>query len=406
MKLKVVFWALGACLAWTPALADSIKVGGVFHKDVYIVTKPQYYLVHFPNEGRVEKISRARRDVETPVIDSDAAAREAIRVRYDARRAEVEGALKSVPDEAVELDTETFLQKEALVDVAVFETQFDHWRGLSEVQQDGILREILNLSASKEAKWAGEQSTIQSRLSGLDAAKAERESALAVARSKRDATIEDAKRDSAAGIFMEEYEKSILRRQMGNSNYIHEHWLEAAETEAEIESRRMRAANEAYGKEADAHKSVIDEVESAITQQERDAQAVENKGKDAARRYGAYLDRIDGLILASQEGYEPGLEFKPLESWQAVGDKRTPEVVIETSLWRLQCERADFGLDGDFAITVYDAETDAPFTRMADKDFLKMRSRIFERPGRYYFVVEQDANQIPYELTVSTVKVE
>jgi hypothetical protein len=370
---------------------------------VYIISKPQHYFVHFPEEGRVEKISRARRDVEAPMIDSDASAREALRARYEARRAEKDSALEAVPEEAVELDTEAFLQKEALVEGAIFESQFEHWRGLSEVQQDGILREILNLSASKEAKWAGEQSTIQSRLSGLDAAKAERETDLAVAQSKRDATIEDAKRDSAAGIFMEEYEKSILRRQMGNSNYIHEHWLEAAETEVEIESRRMRAANEAYGKEADAHKAVIDEVESAITQQERDAQAVENKGKDAARRYGAYLDRIDGLILASQAGYEPGLKFNVLETWQSDGDKKTPTVLIESSLWRLHCEREDFGLDGDFAITVYDAETDTPFTRIADKDFLKMRSRIFERQGKYYFVVEQDSDRIPYELTVSAV---
>jgi hypothetical protein len=165
----------------------------------------------------------------------------------------------------------------------------------------------------------------------------------------------------------------------------------------------MRAANEAYGKEADAHKAVIDEVESAITQQERDAQAVENKGKDAARRYGAYLDRIDGLILASQAGYEPGLKFNVLETWQSDGDKKTPTVLIESSLWRLHCEREDFGLDGDFAITVYDAETDTPFTRIADKDFLKMRSRIFERQGKYYFVVEQDSDRIPYELTVSAV---
>jgi hypothetical protein len=403
MKAIISMLTIGLCLITVPISADSIRVGGVLHKNVYIISKPQHYFVHFPEEGRVEKISRARRDVEAPMIDSDASAREALRARYEARRAEKDSALEAVPEEAVELDTEAFLQKEALVEGAIFESQFEHWRGLSEVQQDGILREILNLSASKEAKWAGEQSTIQSRLSGLDAAKAERETDLAVAQSKRDATIEDAKRDSAAGIFMEEYEKSILRRQMGNSNYIHEHWLEAAETEVEIESRRMRAANEAYGKEADAHKAVIDEVESAITQQERDAQAVENKGKDAARRYGAYLDRIDGLILASQAGYEPGLKFNVLETWQSDGDKKTPTVLIESSLWRLHCEREDFGLDGDFAITVYDAETDTPFTRIADKDFLKMRSRIFERQGKYYFVVEQDSDRIPYELTVSAV---
>lgn len=131
--------------------------------------------------------------------------------------------------------------------------------------------------------------------------------------------------------------------------------------------------------------------------------AVENKGKDAERRYGAFLARMDELMLASRADYKPGLTFNVLESWQGEGNKRTPTVTIESPVWRLICKRDDFGITGDFAITVYDAETDAPFTRIPDKDFLGMRSRIFERPGKYYFVVEQDASRIPYEVTVSTV---
>ena len=108
-------------------------------------------------------------------------------------------------------------------------------------------------------------------------------------------------------------------------------------------------------------------------------------------------------MLASRAGYIPGLSFKTQEAWQEDGDKRTPSVTIESPVWCLSCKRADFGISGGFAITVYDAETDAPFTRIADKDFLGMRTRIFERPGQYYFVVEQDASRIPYELTVSAV---
>lgn len=406
MRLTISFLAIGLCLVTGSASADSIKAGGVLHKDVYIITKPQYYLVHFPEEGRVEKISRARRDVEAPTIDSDTAAREAIRARYDARRAEVEGALKAVPDEAVELDTEAFLQKEALVDAAVFETQFEHWRGLSNEQQERVLREILNLSASKAAKWEGEQSTVASRLVELDAAKASRETELANVEAKRKEAIKDAERRNSTDFYLRLHERELVEYERGNSDHVSDYWLRGADTEQALEARRKAKANQTYGKEAEAQKAALGEVESAITQQERDALFVENKGKDAARRYGAYLDRIDGLILASQAGYEPGLKFNVRETWQSDDDKKTPTVMIEGSLWRLHCEREDFGLDGDFAITVYDAETDTPFTRIADKDFLKMRSRIFERPGKYYFVVEQDSNRIPYELTVSTVKVD
>ena len=386
-----------------PAMADSIKVGGVLHKDVYIVTKPQYYLVHFPEEGRVEKVSRARRDVEDPMIDSDESARKGLKERFDARQAELEGALKPVPGEAVELDTEAFLKKEALVDAAVFETQFGHWIGLSVEVQEHLLQEVLAMSATKAAKRQGEQSTIQQRLGDLDAAKAEREAELGKLNAKREAAIDDAERHNAADFYLGLHERELVEYDRGNTDHVSNYWLKGADTELALEARRKEAADRAYLREAGAEEEALGQVEGAITQQERDAMAVENKGIDADRRYGAFLARMDELMLASRAGYIPGLSFKTQEAWQEDGDKRTPSVTIESPVWCLSCKREDFGISGGFAITVYDAETDAPFTRIADKDFLGMRTRIFERPGQYYFVVEQDASRIPYELTVSAV---
>lgn len=387
-----------------PAMADSIRVGGVLHKDVYVVTKPKYYLVHFPEEGRVEKVSRARRDVESPLIDVDESARNGLKDRFDARRAEIEGALKPVSGETVELDTVAYLQKEALVDGAVFETQFAYWTVLSTEQQEYLLHEVLAMSATKAAKREGEKSTIQQRLTELDTSKAERETNLGKLNGKREAAIDDAERRNAADIYLKLHERELVEYDRGNTDHVSNYWLKGADTEIALEARRKEAADRAYLREAGVEKEALGQVEGAITQQERDALAVENKGINAERRYGAYLARMDELMLALRAGYKPCLTFSVLESWQGDGNKRTASVTIESEVWRLSCKREDFGQQGDFAVTVCDAETDAPFTRIADKDFLGMRSRVFERPGKYYFVVEQDASKLPYELTVSTVE--
>lgn len=382
--------------------ADAIRYGGVLYEDVYVGISRQFYFVHFPEEGRVEKVSRARKDVEAPDIDPDEMTRESLRERFEARKAEkMEAASELENASPIEVDTEKYLRRKALQSTALFETQLAFWRSLDPTQQQLVLQEVLALSASNANQRAREQETIQSRLEGLKERKLDREIALENAGAKRDRAIQDANRDSAAGIFMEEYEKSILRHQMGNSNYIHEHWRKAAETEAEIERRRMAAANQAYAREAADHAQALGRVESAITRREREVIATAGKAKDAQRRYGAYLGRIDELIAASQGEYPQMTRFEPVASWSGDGDLRTPPVTVESEVWRLGCQRDDFGMAGDFKITVVDAETDTPFTAITGKDFLHMRTILIDRPGRYYFIVKQDYHRIPYELEVS-----
>jgi hypothetical protein len=64
--------------------------------------------------------------------------------------------------------------------------------------------------------------------------------------------------------------------------------------------------------------------------------------------------------------------------------------------------RDDFGQSGSFSVTVIDAETDRPITRLGDVDFLQMRVRVLDGPGRYYLVIEQDESGIPYEIRAVT----
>ena len=78
------------------------------------------------------------------------------------------------------------------------------------------------------------------------------------------------------------------------------------------------------------------------------------------------------------------------------------EHAISAPFWRLDCLREDLGESGSFAVTVFDAETGAPFTRISGVDFLQMRVRVLDGPGRYYLEIEQDSSNIPYEIKAVT----
>lgn len=387
-------------------VSDSIRAGGVLYENVYIVTNGGYYHVHFPEEGRVERISQARRDVEKPLIEKDPAVRAALKQRFDERRAELDAALKETKSVTVELDVNEFHEREAIVDMAAFETQLEHWRGLSAPAQELIFREIMAQSLSKAASQIGAQVSIASRLDTLDEQQAEHEAAWARSQAKRDAAVEKAQEESLAGYYIREQKKTAVRRDLGyRTDLLEKINREGAETEMEFERRRTEAANELYGEEAKRHQAALAEVESEIARRERDALAVENKGRDAQRRVASQLARIDALILATRANHEPVLKYTELENWSKEGDFRSPTVTIEHAIWRVQCTPAGAAGHDDFVVTVYDAETNAAFTRIPGKDFLGARFRILDRPGKFYFTVEQEDGAGPFDLIISGVDV-
>lgn len=404
MKQRWICLAIGALAASLSVSADSIRYGGVLYEDVYVGISRQFYFVHFPEEGRVEKVSRARKDVDAPEIDADDTVREALRERFEARKAERMEALSTVVDAPpIEVDTEGYLHRKALQATGLFEAQLDHWNDLSPTQQQLVLQEVLALSASNANQRANEQETIQSRLEGLKEAKVKRESALESARSKRTRAVDAVEQRNLSDVYWRMHEREVIGYQQGNSAYLDDFWLHEAGTEEAVAARRIAKVDQTYAKEAAGHAQVLGRVESAITQREREAIATAGKAKDAQRRYGAYLARIDELIGASQGDYSRMTGFEPLASWSGDSDRQTPSVIIDRAVWRLDCQRDDFGLDGNFKITVVDAETDTPFTAITGKDFLHMRTLLIDRPGEYYFIVKQDYHRIPYELRVSAV---
>ncbi|MBX3176265.1 MAG: hypothetical protein KF886_02800 [Candidatus Hydrogenedentes bacterium] len=383
--------------------ADSIRIGGVTHKDVYVGKDSRFYYVHFPDEGRVEKISRARRDVDPPQLDPDPDAREAIRARFDAARARAEEARAAADATLMEADADAYTRRKAIAEFARFESQLAGWRALAPEQQQRVLDEVLALAASNHARLATERVTIQGRREHLDATRAEREDELARLRDKRDTAIERARDRSNEGFYREMHERRIVAYQQGFRSSVGDLWAREANIEAAHKNKRIQDARKEYKQEATSHEEALNNVNKAIARNARDAINTGNKARDAERRYAAMLARIDELILASQAEYEPYIEFEHIDQWSAREELRTPPITIEHNLWRLTCTRDDFGIDSNLKITVVDAETDLPLTAITRKDFLHQRTLVFERPGRFYFTLTQDSHAIPCEIQVSGI---
>lgn len=82
--LRTGIWAILLAIP-AVALSDSIKVGEDVHNDVYIDSDDEYYYIRFPEEGRVEKVSRQRQDVSEPIIDGDADLRRQMLKRFETK---------------------------------------------------------------------------------------------------------------------------------------------------------------------------------------------------------------------------------------------------------------------------------------------------------------------------------
>jgi hypothetical protein len=399
LRLTLATGLAGALIA----SADSIRVAGVLYENVYVGTSRTAYYVHFPEDGRVEKISRARKDVESPEIDPDEESRAQLLARFEARKAENDQARATAESSVLEADTAGYLRRKALQETALFESQLAHWKDLSPEQQQAILESVLALSANQAARHANEKISIESRLEDLNTAKADRQFEIGMAQARRSAAVEEADRRNLSQLWRDAHEEEVIGYLRGNERYVSDFWLREADTEDAVAAHRKAAADQAYAREAAGHERALERVESAITRREREAVATENKARDADRRFAVLMGRIDELIVASSGPYAAQVAFHPVETWTGEGDLRTPAVVIEHEVWQVECRRNDFDVEGDFKITVMDAETDLPITAIIDRDMLRMRTCTIDGPGRYYFIVKQDRDKIPWELNVSGI---
>ncbi len=399
---RFIFFTLILALFSAAAEADQIRVGGVLYREVYIKKDNGYYYIHHPTEGRVEKVSRKRRDVEELAIDEDEGEREKILKAFNASK-QKRALERNSTAVAKPLDSAEFLERQALRTLALFETQLNHWYGLSPVEREQILVSLRTSVDQNIERRTDASRDVQSKLGSLHTEKDKYESKVQTSQSKRDRAVGDADRESASDIFMEEYEKSIVRNNIRGGRFYGDHWREAAETESVIQNRKRDSANRIYNKEIQEHERSLNHVDSAITAQELELGSIKSKLSDALRRASSFQARIDELLLAEKQGYESQLRATSVVSLDSDKSQRSQVFEVPGGLWRIECLREDRGVADGFAIVIVDEKGDSPFTRIGDLDFLRMRARVFDRPGKYYIEVEQGSSGVPYEISIQSL---
>lgn len=413
---------LVAAVLFTPVLAsaDSIRVGDNFYRDVYIRTSREFYYVCFPETGTVERVSRRRSKVSDVTISEDGAYRDGLLARYEARKAEGPGETASPSAPVPTLRGDLLKFETQLKDLAVFEAQLARWQSLSAEAQEAIAAGLEETLAQRTARRAAERERALAQHAQLGQTKAVVEQEWDSAAAAKEAAVQRAIAEDESAFYLRSYENSkgyigpyyhFYRDHEDNLRSYATWWYtedpslynaaltERAQTEAEV-----AAAERAYAAEASAYDSTLDSVEKKMRMRERAARAAVAKTIDDQRRFGSRQALVAAFAEATEAEYRPQLQAHTLASWLGAAPQRLPDFSVARGVWRLDCRLAGSGSGAGFAVTLYNADTDMPFTRISDPDFLGMRTRFFDEPGRYYLVVEQGVLPAPFEIEVSTVE--
>lgn len=349
------------------AVSDSIKVGEDVYNDVYIDSDEEYHYIRFPEEGRVEKVSRQRQDVSEPIIDADADLRARLLKRFESNKAMAEKEAEEAAEKpASNLSNEALEESAQIKERALFDAQVEYWKRLSTEDRAAIEDYLVSLADTEEQNYALVRKEVTEEIVDLEARKAAHEARLAHLARLKEQALAEAQRLGRPDLFMQIYNASV------------------------------------YDYEAAPHGQAIDDLNETIEATVEVGVAEQNKANDQSIRVGTFLARLDQLTTAVNEDYTSPLKRTTVASWTGGADQKTEVFAISEPFWRLDCFREDLGESGSFAVTVYDAETGAPFTKVTGVDFLQMRVRILDGPGRYYLEIEQDSSTIPYEIKAVT----
>ena len=376
----------GVLLLSTVAVGDSIRIGGVLHEDVYVGVTRQYYFVHFPEEGRVEKISRARRGVTDVVIDTDESARQALLARYEevkSGRAEMAEAERSetLSNGPKSLDSGDIKRRDALLDDSVFALRLRYWKGLTEGERLTIKEDLLASSQATEAQRARELELARAALARLESEKNASQADIAAARARRDTAFRRVERYRGADIFLDERQKMIDRGQAGRPGSRKALKGNVQRRRAVAKAEGKVAAMDEYRNRVAREQRDIANAETGIRQKERDALSTRIKNQESGARLEEQLAQIDALNAAVMKKEAPSLTLRRLASWSGDNSRKSEAVEIEEGPWYLSCLLEDSDYEDGFAVTVYESGSSLPFTRISGEDFLGMRARVFENPG-------------------------
>lgn len=424
---KLFYCMVSAVLIISPAIADSIRVGDELYRDVYIREGKDFYFVYHPEAGRMERVSKHRSNVSDLIISEDAAYREGLMATYRERQGETpleaapaKAAKSASPSDDVRtLNGDLVKFRGQMKDLAEFEAQLAHWQTLPEEVREDIHAGLYETLAQRTARRAADRENALLQLDELGGTKAVVEQELASAAAERAAAVDRAQAEDESDFYMRAYENSkgyvrsdhLYYDECENLRSIPVWWYtedpslyDAALAERSRTERKIGAADRTFAHQASVYGSELEKVDRAMTQQERAAKAAVAKSRDEQRRFGDRQVRAAALAEATAVGYQARLSVLPLERWEGVSAGQMPSFTVGEGIWRLDCRVAGGGVDESFAVTIFDADTDQPFTRIAGADFLGMRTRIFDEPGRYHVVVEQGLAAVPYEIEVSALE--
>lgn len=435
---KRFYLILAALLTPAVAPADSIRVGDEFYRDVYIREGKDFYYVYHPDAGRMDRVSKRMTTVSEVAISDDAAHREELLARYNANlgvtRAEApvsKAAPKSTstgeaaPAKVAKMSGTAVLSGDLLKHrrqmkgLAEFEAQLAHWKTLPEELREDIQAGLYETLAQRTARRAADRENALVQLNQLDGTKSVVQQQLASAAQARVSAVEQARAEDSSDFYLNAYENSKGYYQTYSLYYdecdrlrsIPFWWYtedsslyDAAMTERSRTKSKIGAAEQAYARQASVYENKLDSVERAISRQERAANAAVAKSIDEQRRFGDQQMRAAALAEATETNYVPRLRALTLDAWKGVAATQLPEFTVGPGLWQLECRLVGPGSEEGFAVTLYDAETGMPFTRIADPDFLGMRTKVFDKPGRYYVAVEQGLLPVAYEVEASALE--
>lgn len=349
------------------AFSDSIKVGDKIYNDVLVESDEDYYYIHFPDDGHVDKISRKRQDIGEPVLEADAALRATLNDRFNQSKNRAEADAASVASQPIsDIDTEAIRDLARIRSLALFEAQFAWWKGLSLDQRERVQDNLITDAEGERKSFAIAGNAATSGISDLEVEKARHEARLAQLSLYKQRALDEARREGAAERFAELYQGSI------------------------------------YDYQAIPHGQAISSLNATINVTARDGVVEQLKAVDNGARIDSFLARINQLTDAVDKDYVPVLKPVSVATWSGSVRQRTEPFEVDKKIWRLECLRDDFGNPGHFSITVFDATTREPFTRISDVDFLQMRVRVLNGPGTYYLEIEQDDVGPKFEINVET----
>jgi hypothetical protein len=396
--------------------ADSIRIGDVQHRDVYIRTGKDFYFVYFPNDGTMERVARRRSNVSGVEISEDAAYRESLWDRYEATKANPPEAVATPPVPRT-LEGDLLKHRESMKALALFEAQLAHWKALPPDAREAIAAGREQVLARRTAQRALEHERALAQRQALEGTKAAVAQEWASAAEARAAAVRQVQAEDQSDFYLRAYENS--KGYVGPTYYFYRDWednlrvfptwwytedpslYDAALEERATTSREIGAVERDYAARAKSYDQKLEKVEKGISLKERIARSAVAKVADDHFRIGNQQSRIDLLIEAADTIYVPQFRADTLAAWSGSAAQRTPEFTVGRGVWQLNC--VVVGPSDGFSATLYNAKTNQPFTRIAGPDFLGMRLRVFDEPGTYYLEIDPGAVPGTYAIDVSAL---